>query len=459
MPASTRSSGGDEGPPRVVILGGGFGGLYCARALARAPVRVVLVDRQNYHSFQPLLYQVATASLSPADIASPIRSILRRQENADVWLGEAEAVDVDRRRVVLKDGELDYDYLVVATGVTHTYFSHDDWEPLAPGLKTMDDALEIRRRFLLAFEAAEREADPVARRRLLTFVIVGGGPTGVELAGAMAEIARESIPRDFRFIDTTTARIILVEGTDRVLPAYPPSLSVKARKQLERLGVTVRAGTLVTAVDERGVQLGEDRVDAGNVFWAAGVEASHVARSLEAEQDRAGRVLVAGDLSVPDHPEVFVIGDLAHIVQDGHTLPGVAQVALQGGRHVARLIRGELTGRPRSAFRYHDRGNLATIGRAAAVADLGRIRFAGLPAWLAWVFIHILYLIGFRNRILVMLQWAWAWATYQRGIRLITGQPAVRLERARAAPAAGQGPSTPRASRPVGGSGEDKQML
>jgi NADH dehydrogenase len=450
---------GDAGPPRVVILGGGFGGLYCARALARVPVRVTLVDRQNYHSFQPLLYQVATASLSPADIASPIRSILKRQHNVEVWLGEASAVDVDRRRVVLKDGELDYDYLVVATGVTHTYFGHDDWAALAPGLKTVDDALEIRRRFLLAFEAAEREADPVARRRLLTFVIVGGGPTGVELAGAMAEIARESIPRDFRFIDTTTARIVLVEGADRVLPTYPASLSAKARAQLERLGVVVRTGALVTAVDETGARMGEERVDAGNVFWAAGVEASPVAGSLGAQQDRAGRIIVADDLSLPGHAEVFVIGDLAHIVQHERELPGVAQVALQGGRHVARLIQADLTGRERTPFRYHDRGNLATIGRAAAVADLGRVRFSGLPAWLAWVFIHILYLIGFRNRILVMLQWAWAWVTYQRGIRLITGRPTVRLERARALASPVSPEPSPGSSRDGAARGRGKQML
>ncbi|MEJ2185190.1 MAG: NAD(P)/FAD-dependent oxidoreductase [Gemmatimonadota bacterium] len=455
MPASTAQSGGDGSPPRVVILGGGFGGLYCARALKRARVRVTLVDRQNYHSFQPLLYQVATASLSPADIASPIRSILRRQRNAEVWLGEASAVDVARRRVLLKDGELDYDYLVVATGVTHTYFGHEEWASLAPGLKTMDDALEIRRRFLLAFEAAEREADPVARRRLLTFAIVGGGPTGVELAGAMAEIARESIPRDFRFIDTTMARIILLEAADRVLPTYPASLSARARRQLERLGVVVRTGAPVNAVDANGARVGEDRIDAGNVFWAAGVQALPIAGSLGAEQDHNGRVMVTEDLSLPGHPEVFVIGDLAHIEQDGGTLPGVAQVALQGGRHAARLIRADLERRSRIPFRYHDRGNLATIGRAAAVADLGRIRFAGLPAWLTWVFIHILYLIGFRNRILVMLQWAWAWATYQRGIRLITGRPALHLERARDVAVPG-GPPPARGSSPAAGR---KQML
>jgi len=368
-------------------------------------------------------------------------------------------VDVEGRRVILKDGVVDYDYLVVATGVTHTYFGHEEWAALAPGLKTMDDALELRRRFLLAFETAEREGDPAARRRALTTVIVGGGPTGAELAGAMAEIARESILKDFRFIDTATARIILLEGADRVLPAYPEPLSAKARRQLERLGVTVRTGALVTAVDEQGVWLGGERIEAGNVFWAAGVQASHLGRSLGAELDRVGRVHVADDLSVPGHPEVLVIGDLAHIQQDGRTLPGVAQVALQGGRHAARLIRAELNGKPRKPFRYRDKGNLATIGRAAAVADLGRLRLSGLPAWLIWVFIHILYLIGFRNRILVMLQWAWAWATYQRGIRLITGRPTLRLERARPASGASDVAAVPGpAARPAARPGH-KQML
>lgn len=425
------NGGRDDERPRVVIVGGGFGGLYCARSLAGAPVRITLIDRRNYHLFQPLLYQVATASLSPADIASPIRGILKRQANVDVWLGEVVDVDVDQRHVVLKDGRLDYDYLVVATGATHAYFGHDDWEPHAPGLKTVDDALEIRRRFLLAFEAADRETDPDARRRLLTFVIVGAGPTGVELAGAMAEIARVSIPRDFRAIDTTTARIILLEGAERVLPPFPPTLSEKARRQLEALGVEVRTGAMVTGIDENGVQVGDERIEAGNIYWAAGVAASPVGAHLGAELDRAGRVHVADDCSLPGHPEVFIIGDLAHIEQDGETLPGVAQVAIQSGRHAARTIRGELRGKPRKPFRYTDKGLLATIGRAAAVADIRGLRFGGFLAWLTWVFIHILYLIGFRNRILVMMQWAWAWVTYQRGIRLITGSPEVHLERPR----------------------------
>lgn len=417
--------------PRVVILGGGFGGLYCAKALRRADVDITLVDKHNYHLFQPLLYQVATASLSPADVASPIRGILKRQKNVEVWLGEAVDVDPAARVVHLEDGRLGYDYLVVATGATHAYFGNDHWAERAPGLKTVDDALEIRRRFLLAFEAAEREADPDARRRLLTFVIVGAGPTGVELAGAMAEIAAESIPRDFRFINTASARIILLEGADRVLPPYPPGLSESARRQLERLGVDVRTRAMVTDIDDTGVHVGDEVIPAGNIFWAAGVAASPLGAALGAPLDAAGRVSVEDDCSVPDHPEIFVIGDLAHIEQDGRTLPGVAQVAIQSGRHAARAIRADLAGRERPAFRYNDKGSLATIGRNAAVADFDRLRFSGFSAWLLWVFIHIMYLIGFRNRVLVMIQWAWAWLTYARGIRLITGDPDMRLERAR----------------------------
>ncbi len=417
--------------PHVVILGGGFGGLNAARALRRAPVRITLVDRQNFHLFQPLLYQVATASLSPGDIASPLRHILRRQRNTEVWLGEAVSVDPERRVVHLRDGELSYDYLVVATGATHAYFGHDEWARCAPGLKTVDDAVEIRRRFLLAFEAAEREADPEARRRLLTFVIVGAGPTGVELAGAMAEIAHHVMPRDFRFIDTKSARVVLLEGGPRVLPTYPPDLSESARRQLEALGVEVRTNALVTHIEPDAVWVGEERIDAGNVYWAAGVAASPVARSLGAPLDRAGRVMVEPDCSVPGHPEVFVIGDLAHLEIDGAQVPGVAQGAIQTGRFVARQIQRDLEGKPRERFRYHDKGSLATIGRAAAVADFGRIRFGGYPAWLIWVFVHVLMLIGFRNRLIVMIQWAWAYLMYQRGIRLITGSPEMHLERAR----------------------------
>lgn len=419
--------------PHVVILGGGFAGLACARALRHAPVRITLVDRSNHHLFQPLLYQVATAALSPADIAMPIRSILRRQQNAEVWMGEVEKIDVARREVHLRDGSLSYDYLVVATGATHAYFGHDEWAPHAPGLKTIDDAVEIRRRFLLAFEAAEREADPEARRRLLTFAIVGAGPTGVELAGAMAEIAREVMPRDFRSIDTTTTRIILLEGSPRVLPVYTPTLSEKARAQLEALGVEVRTDAKVTKIEKGTVWIGDEPIAAGNVFWAAGVAASPLGAQLGAPLDRAGRVLVEPDLSLPDRPEVFVAGDLAAVTQDGKPVPGVAPAALQMGRYVARTIRADLARNRRDPFRYLDKGNLATIGRGAAVAEIARLRLSGLPAWLVWVFVHILYLVGFRNRLLVMVQWAWAYLTYQRGIRLITGRPTMTLQESRAA--------------------------
>ncbi|MEX1256266.1 MAG: NAD(P)/FAD-dependent oxidoreductase [Gemmatimonadota bacterium] len=411
-------------PPHVVIVGGGFGGLYCARALAKAPVRVTVIDRRNFHLFQPLLYQVATASLSPADIASPIRMILRHQKNTQVWMGEVAKVDPTRRELCLADGaRAGYDYLVLATGATHAYFGRDDWEAEAPGLKSVEDATEIRRRFLLAFEAAEREADREARKRLLTFIIVGGGPTGVELAGAMAEIARRAMPSEFRAIDTTSARILLLEGMDRVLPTYPPDLSEKARRQLERLGVEVRTRALVTQIRPDCVMIGEDRIAAHNVFWAAGVAASPLGASLGVERDRAGRVKVEPDCSIPGHPEVLVIGDLATLNrEDGAPVPGVAQGAMQMGRHAARTIRGDLEGRPRRPFRYVDKGDLATIGRAAAVARIGGLHLSGFLAWTIWVVVHILYLIGFRNRVLVMMQWAWAYLTYQRGIRLITGE-------------------------------------
>jgi NADH:ubiquinone reductase (H+-translocating) len=421
--------------PHVVIVGGGFGGLYCAKALKGAPVRITLIDRRNFHVFQPLLYQVATASLSPADIASPIRSVLRGQRNVQVWLGEVTDVDVARREVRLDDGvAAHYDYLVLATGATHAYFGHDDWAVHAPGLKTIDDATEMRRRFLLAFESAEREADAEARRRLLTFVIVGGGPTGVELAGAMSEIARQVMPKDFRAIDTKTTRVLLLEGLDRVLPTYPPELSARAQRHLEQLGVEVRTNTLVTAIGDDHVMVGEERIEAENVFWAAGVAASRLGGTLGAATDRAGRVNVEPDCSVAAHPEVFVIGDLAALQQrDGTPVPGVAQGAMQMGRHAARQILRTLRGEAREPFRYHDKGDLATIGRAAAVARLGRLKLSGLTAWLIWVFIHIMYLIGFRNRLLVMMQWAWAYLTFQRGMRLITGDTRPEIRTARTA--------------------------
>lgn len=413
--------------PQVVILGGGFGGLYAARALRRAPVRVTVVDRRNHHTFQPLLYQVATAALNPSEIAVPIRHVLRRQRNCSVILGEARAIDVEGRRVLLADGELAYDALIVATGATHSYFGRDEWAALAPGLKSIEDALEIRRRVLLAYEAAEREPDAARRREWLTFAVVGAGPTGVELAGALSEIARHALANDFRKIDPRQARVLLVEGKDRVLPSYPPELSEKARRQLERLGVEVRTGASVTAIDARGVQLGAERIPARTVLWAAGVQASPVARSLGAPLDRAGRVRVEPTLAIPGRSDVFVVGDLAAFEQDGRPVPGVAPAAIQGGRHAARNVLRALRGEPLWPFRYRDKGALATIGRAAAVADFGRVRLSGLLAWLAWLFVHIAFLIGFRNRVITMFQWAWSYVTYQRGARLITGDVPERL--------------------------------
>ena len=404
-----------------MILGGGFGGLYAARALRHAPVRVTLIDRRNHHLFQPLLYQVATAALNPSDIAHPIRRILRRQRNASVVLAEARAIDAAGRRVILADGEVSYDFLVVATGATHSYFGHDDWAASAPGLKTLEDALEIRRRVLLAFEAAERETDPVRRSALLTFVVVGGGPTGVELAGALGEIARHVLASDFRRIDPRDARVILLEAGPRILPAFTPDLSEKAVRQIARLGVEVRTGAAVTGIDRDGVALGDRRIEARTVLWAAGVAASPLARSLGAPLDGAGRVLVNPDLTVPGAASVFVIGDLAALVRDGRPVPGVAPAAIQEGRHAAANILRSLRGRPLEPFRYHDKGSLATIGRAAGVADFGRIRLSGFPAWLAWLVVHIFFLIGFRNRFLVLFEWAWVYFTYDRGARLITG--------------------------------------
>jgi NADH dehydrogenase len=403
--------------PRVVILGGGFGGLYAAKTLRGAPLRVTIVDRRNHHLFQPLLYQVATAALNPSDIATPIRSVFARQKNVDVLLGEATAIDLSKKIVRLTDGEVAYDYLIVATGATHSYFNHPEWERAAPGLKTIDDALEIRRRVLLAFEAAERESDPERQRAWLNFVIVGGGPTGVELAGALSEIARQTIIRDFRRIDPSSARVILIEGKDRVLPTYPPSLSAKAASQLERLGVEVMTSAQATEVNEREVRIGEQRIPTRTVLWAAGVQASPLARSLGVPLDRAGRVIVEKDLSIAGHPEAFVIGDLAAFEQ----VPGVAPAAIQEGTHAAKNIVQLASGKSTLPFRYKDKGSLATIGRAAGVADFGRVRLSGFIAWAAWLGVHIFFLIGFRNRLLVILQWAWAYVTYQRGARLITG--------------------------------------
>jgi NADH dehydrogenase len=412
-----------------VILGCGFGGLSAARSLARAPVRLIVIDRANHHLFQPLLYQVATAALNPSDIASPIRRILRHQANAEVLLAEARAIDTAARKVFLIDGELAYDFLIVATGASHSYFGHDDWETFAPGLKTLRDALEIRRRVLSAFEAAEREPDETLRRAWMTFVIVGAGPTGVELAGTLAEVARYTLARDFRHIDSKLARVILLEGTPHVLPAYVAELSSSARAQLESLGVEVRTSTVVTSIDADGVYAGPDRIEARTVLWAAGVAASPLARSLGVPLDRAGRVPVEPDLSIPGYPNVFVLGDLAHVDQDGKPVPGVAPAAMQAGRSAASNIRRTLDGRPRQPFRYRDKGMLATIGRAAGVADIRGLRFSGFIAWTLWLFVHIFFLIGFRNRVLVLFQWAWSYVTYDRGARLITGAPVVDTER------------------------------
>ena len=406
----------------VVIIGGGFGGLYTARGLRNVQCRITMVDRHNYHLFQPLLYQVATAALNPSDIAAPIRGILRRQENVSVILGQAMSVDVGRKVVTLADGELSYDLLVIATGATHSYFAHPEWERIAPGLKTIDDALEIRRRVLIAFEMAERETDPEKQREWLTFVVVGGGPTGVELAGALSEIARQTMIRNFRRIDPGSARVILVEGKDRVLPVYPPELSEKARLQLVRLGVDVMLGANVTELTEHSVRLGEKTIPTRTVLWGAGVQGSPLAHSLAVPLDRAGRVLVEPDLTIPGHKDVFVIGDLAAARQaDGSYVPGVAPAAIQAGQHTALNVERAVGGQPLRPFHYRDKGSLATIGRAAAVADFGKLRFGGFLAWLAWLLIHIFFLIGFRNRFLVITQWAWAYLTYQRGARLITG--------------------------------------
>ncbi len=408
--------------PHIVIIGGGFGGLDAARGLAGAAVRVTLVDRHNYHVFQPLLYQVATASLSPGDIASPIRWILRHQQNVQVLLADARSIDPQGKRVLLDRGELTYDYLILATGATHSYFGHSEWEARAPGLKTLDDALEIRRQVLLAFEAAEREADPAARQRLLTFVIVGGGPTGVELAGALAEIARLSLPQDFRSINPRSARIILAEGGPSVLPTFPEPLRGAARHSLEKLGVEVRTDAIVSGIDNRGVTIGAERIAAQTVLWAAGVAASPLARSLGVPLDRAGRVAPEPTLALAAHPSIFVAGDLCAFTQDGLPLPGVAQVAMQQGAHAARNIRRALAGQPLEPFHYKNYGLLATIGRGSAVGDVFGWKIHGLFGWLFWLFLHIFWLIGFRNRFVVMTEWAWSYLTLQRRVRLITGE-------------------------------------
>jgi NADH dehydrogenase len=409
--------------PHIVIIGGGFGGLDAARAFRGAPVRVTVLDRHNYHLFQPLLYQVATASLSPADVASPIRWILRRQQNVEVLLAHALQIDVAARTVTLDRGEIEaYDYLILATGASHTYFGHSEWAERAPGLKTLDDALEMRRRVLLAFEAAERETDPAAQRRLLTFVIIGGGPTGVELGGALAEIARQSLRHDFRRIRPESARILLLEGSPDLLGTFPQPLRDAARASLTRLGVEVRTDAKVVDVNSDGVQAGGELIPASTVLWAAGVAASPLARSLGVPLDRVGRVLAEPTLAIPGHPDVFVVGDVCALQQDGEWLPGVAQVAMQGGAHAARNVLHAIRGEPLQPFRYRDYGIMATIGRGAAVGVVFGSKISGWFGWLFWIFLHIFWLIGFRNRIAVMTEWAWAYVTFQRRVRLITGE-------------------------------------
>src|SRR5580698_609858 len=411
--------------PRIIIVGAGFAGLHAAKILAKSPARVTVIDRQNFHTFQPLLYQVATAGLSPGEIASPIRSVLRSDKNVEVLMAEVTGFDLEHRMVEIPGLELPYDYLIVAAGASHSYFGHDEWEPFAPGLKTIEDATEIRRRVLLAFELAERQVAAGESAISLNFVVVGGGPTGVELAGTLAEISRHALAHEFRSIDPARTHILLIEGGPRVLPAYPEDLSRSAEEQLRHLGVEVRTSAMVTQIEAGAVHVGATRLPATVILWADGVAASSLGKKLGAPTDRAGRVQVQPDLSVPEHPEVFVVGDLATVKDNaGKLLPGVAPVAIQQGQFAAKLIRKEMEStRPeaRPAFHYWDKGSLATIGRAAAVADFGKIHISGFIAWLSWLFIHIFFLIGFRNRILVIIQWAWSYFTYERGARLITG--------------------------------------
>jgi NADH dehydrogenase len=408
-------------PAHVVLIGGGFGGLTAAKTLRGQDVRITLLDRRNHHVFQPLLYQVATATLSPGDIASPIRWIFRHQEHLRVLLAEVEAIDTAARRVRLVDGAvIGYDYLIVASGASHAYFGHPEWAKYAPGLKTLEDALEIRRRVLVAFERAERESDPARQQRLLTFVIVGGGPTGVELAGTLAEMARQTLRDDFRSIDTARTRIVVIEAGPTILASFPEPLRAAARRSLARLGVEVRENTMVTDIDAGGVTLNNGSLAAGTVLWAAGVAASPVVRTLGVPLDRAGRVVVEPDLSIAGHAEVFVVGDAAAFVQDGTSLPGVAQVAIQQAAHAARGVLHRTRGEPTTRFTYRDKGSMAIIGRGSAIADLGWTQFNGVLAWFAWLFIHILMLIGFRNRLAVLFQWAMSYITYQRSVRLIT---------------------------------------
>jgi NADH dehydrogenase len=409
--------------PHVLIIGGGFAGIYAAKSLKGQQVRVTVLDRTNHHLFQPMLYQVATAALSPSDIASPIRSILRRAKNAEVILGEAVAIDVSAKTVHLSDGsDIHYDYLICAVGARHSYFGHPEWEALAPGLKNVNDALEIKRRVLLAFERAERQVDVTKRQAELTFVVVGGGPTGVEMAGALAEIRRYALLRDFRHIDSREASVLLLEGGNRILANYPESLSAKAKKTLRGLGVDVREQTLVTSIEPDAVYAAGWRIPTHTVVWAAGNEVSPLLQTMGAAHDRQGRIFVNQECALPGHPEVFVLGDAAAFEQDGKTLPGVSPVAIQQGKYAARAIRSDLRGSPRPPFRYRDKGQLAVIGRGRAVADIHSLHLSGFIAWLIWIFVHIFFLIGFRNRVIVLIEWAWSYITYQRGARVITGE-------------------------------------
>lgn len=414
----------DRKLPRVVIIGGGFGGLSAAKALAKENVRVTVLDRQNHHLFQPLLYQVATAALSPADIAEPLRHILRHQSNVEVIMTDAESIDVEGKRVVTTDGSIEYDHLIVAAGARHSYFGKPEWEKVAPGLKSLDDALEIRRRLLLAFELAEKTTDEAERAAALTFVVVGAGPTGVEMAGSIAEIARVTLVRDFRHINPAQARVILLDATARVLPVYVPELSEKAQSQLEHIGVTVRLQAMVDEITEEGVRLKSGEfIPSHTVIWAAGNAASPLGKSLGVPLDRQGRVIVNPDLTIPGHPEVQVIGDQAHFDPgNGVPLPGLSPVAMQQGKHAARNIGSQILGGWPSRFEYLDKGTMATIGRHAAVADLGFARFSGLLAWLAWLFVHLIFLISFRNKLMVFLNWAYIYLTFGRHVRLITGR-------------------------------------
>lgn len=407
--------------PHVVVIGAGFGGLYAVKNLARGPFRITIIDRSNHHLFQPLLYQVATAAVSPSDIAQPIRKIFRRFQNVHVLMSSAEMIDLENRRVELSDGFVTYDYLIVATGATHAYFGHDEWKQVAPGLKSLEDAIEMRRMFLMAFEEAEKESDPKRREAFMKFVIVGAGPTGVELAGMMADVSRRALSKEFRNINPGEAQVILLEGGSRVLPTYSPKLSESAKKQLEKLGVQVRTDALVTNVEKGAVHVGDEKIETESIFWAAGVAASPLGKSFGIPTDRSGRVKVNPDLTIEGHPEIYAIGDLATVVDaEGKQVPGVSPAAIQMGRYAARSIRAKLKGKSLKPFVYWDKGNIATIGRSAAVGYIGKLRISGFIAWMGWLLIHIYFLIGFRNRIFVFLQWAWTYLLFSMSARLIT---------------------------------------